>query len=298
MKLPPLNAVKAFECAARTGSFVAAATELGVSPAAVSMQVRNLEKYLNKKLFIRSNNQISLSDAGQMMYSETAAALNGISALTQRIVDGDVRAPLVLSVLPSLGERWLAPRLAEFARSVPDVGMEIRLEDDPVDFARHAIKMRVTFGRRLYPSFRSTELFHDEVTPLCAPNFLPLFEDDGVGRRIPEERLIHVDWGEEFVSNPNWNDWFRFRNKTRQTNIRKGINVAAPSLAISLAAQGLGIALSQKLLAGAELASGKLIAPSPRSLSLAQPYCAIVPHAEAGNQHLTRLTDWLSRRTD
>lgn len=298
MRLPPLNAVKAFECAARTGSFVAAAAELGVSPAAVSMQVRNLEKYLGKKLFIRSNNQISLSDAGQIMYSETAAALNGISALTQRIIDGDAQAPLVLSILPSLGERWLAPKLAEFVRLEPGVGIEIRLEDDPVDFARHSIKMRVTYGRQHYPAFRSTNLFQDEVTPLCAPDFLPLFERGDDGTHIPEERLIHVDWGEEFASNPNWSDWFGFRDIALQINIRKGIQVAAPSLAITLAAQGLGIALGQKSLAAAELTSGKLVAPSSRSLRLAQPYCAIVPHAEADNQHLTRLTDWLSHRTD
>ncbi len=298
MKLPPLNALKAFEAAARIGSFVAAAGELGVSAAAVSMQVRNLENYLNKKLFVRSNNRITLTDAGQTMYREAAAALNRIAALTERVLEGDARTPIVLSILPSLGERWLAPKLAGFARSEPGVGMEIRVENDPVDFARHTIDMRIAFGNHLYPAFRSIPLFQDEVTPLCAPDFATLFKQDNTPKNIPNEQLIHVEWGEEFASNPSWNDWFRAVGAIRPSNVGKGIKVAAPSFAIALAANGLGIALGHKLLASAELASGAIVAPSSHSLKLARPYCAIIPHAQSGNQHLNRLTDWLICMTD
>jgi len=293
MKLPPLNALKAFETAARTGSFVAAAGELGVSSAAVSMQVRNLENYLNKKLFVRSNNRITLTDAGQTMFWETAAALNDIAALTEKVLGANTRTPLVLSVLPSLGERWLASKLADFKRTEPGIGMEIRVEDDPVDFARQAIDMRITFGHHLYPDFRAVPLFHDEVTPLCAPEFAPLFSQDSSLGSVPDEHLIHVEWGEEFASNPSWNDWFRATGAFRQSNIAKGIKVAAPSFAIALAANGSGIALGQRILASGELASGTIVAPSSHSLKLAQPYCAIAAHAQFSNLHLGRLTDWL-----
>ncbi len=294
MKLPPLNALKAFEATARTGSFVAAAGELGVSAAAVSMQVRNLENYLNKKLFVRSNNRIALTDAGQTMYLETAAALNGIATLTARVIGEETRIPLVLSVLPSLGERWLAAKLSGFAQMNTGVGMEIRVENDPVDFALNKIDMRITFGNQLYPEFRSVKLFHDEVTPLCTSEFLPLFEDKNSPGEIPDKHLIHVEWGKEYASNPNWNDWFRAIQTSQQSNISKGIKVAAPSLAIALAVNGLGIALGQKLLASRELASGVIVAPSKHSLKLAQPYCAISTHAGSGNPHINRLIDWLS----
>ncbi len=298
MKLPPLNALRAFEVAARAGSFVAASDELGVSSAAVSMQVRNLENYLNKKLFIRSNNRITLTDAGQTIYTGSANALNGIAELTGRVLEGEEKTSLVLSVLPSLGERWLAPRLAEFARSEPGLSLEIRVEDDPVDFARHGINMRITFGSHLYSEFRSVTLFHDEVTPLCSPDFLPQLDHGSDYMLISDECFIHVEWGEEFASNPNWNDWFRATGIDRQLNIGKGIKVAAPSFAIALAANGLGIALGQTMLADVELALGTIVAPTPHSLKMARPYCAIIPHAESGNQRFNRLADWLGSITE
>ena len=294
MKLPPLNAIRAFEAAARAGTFVAAASELGVSAAAVSMQVRNLEVYLNKKLFVRSNNRITLTDAGQTMYPQTAAALNGIAAMTERVLESDVRSLLVISIMPSLAERWLAPRLADFRRTNPGIGVEVRLEDDPVDFARFEIDMRITFGSHLYPAFRSVALFQDDVTPLCAPDFAPLFEEGNPSVHLQDEHLIHVEWGVEFASNPSWNDWFRQAGANRQPKISNGVKVSAPSFAIALAANGLGIALGQTLLAKSELASGTLVAPSPHALTLARPYYAITAHAQSSNHNLNCLIDSLS----
>ncbi len=102
MKLPPLNALKAFEIAARTGSYVAAAKELRVSPAAVSQQVRKLEQYFDKKLFLRYNNRIVLTDAGTTFYTSAAPALQDLSSVTRQILEGTARSRLVVSVLPSL----------------------------------------------------------------------------------------------------------------------------------------------------------------------------------------------------
>ena len=130
MKLPPLNSLRAFEAAARTGSFTAAAGELGVTSAAVSMQVRNLENFLGKKLFQRSNNRITLTDAGMVVYHGSATALSGIAAITERLLESEKQAKLVISIVPSLAERWLAPRLADFARTDAGAGMEIRVEND------------------------------------------------------------------------------------------------------------------------------------------------------------------------
>ena len=294
MELPPLNALKAFEAAARTGSFVLAARELGVSSAAVSLQVRNLEAFLNKRLFTRTNNKIALTDAGMAIYPGSAAALNGIAAITGRLLGRDGRARLVVSALPSLAERWLAPRLADFARAEPGVGMAVRVEDDPVDFVRHRIDLRVTYGGHLYPAYRAVHLFRDEVTPLHAPAYPARFEDQGGRLRVPDEHLIHVAWGEAFASEPSWDDWFRAANLPPRPATARGTHVASSSLAIVLAARGMGVALGQKRLAGAEIASGVLIAPSALTLKLAHPYCAVSPHAKSGDPHHARLLDWLT----
>ncbi len=104
-----------------------------------------------------------------------------------------MRTPIVLSVLPSLGEKWLAKKLNGFERLKTGAGIEIRIENDPVDFALHKIDMRITFGNQLYPAYRSVELFHDEVTPLCTPEFSTVFNNNNSPLNIPDEHLIHVE---------------------------------------------------------------------------------------------------------
>ncbi|MCG8325832.1 MAG: LysR family transcriptional regulator, partial [Thiotrichales bacterium] len=97
--MPPLNALKAFEAAARTGGYVSAARELGVSPSAVSQQVRNLELFFDKQLFQRYHNRITLTDAGIAIYEESAGALETLVDMTARVLVGEARTRLVISLL-------------------------------------------------------------------------------------------------------------------------------------------------------------------------------------------------------
>lgn len=170
--LPPLI-LRAFESAARTGSYVAAAGELGVSAAAVSQHVKTLEAFLGKQLFMRFNNRIVLTDAGQAIFRRSDGSLavdhrrhpaghdgqGAAEAGGQRValrgppVDGATAGPLHRS----------KPRLPLRAPGV---------EDDPVDFARHDIDLRMCYGTNLYPELRSVPLAHDEVLPLCSPAYL------------------------------------------------------------------------------------------------------------------------------
>ena len=151
LSLPPLKALRAFESAARTGSYVAAAEELRVSPAAVSQQVRNLEEFLGKQLFMRFNNRVLLTDAGQAVFAGASDALQSISTLTEQVMSGGTKSRLVISVITSVAERWLEPRLAAFALHEKALRIELRVEGDPVDFARHNIDLRLCYGANLYP---------------------------------------------------------------------------------------------------------------------------------------------------
>jgi LysR family glycine cleavage system transcriptional activator len=295
MKLPPLNSIRAYEAAARTGSFTAAASELGVTSAAVSMQVRNLENFLGKKLFVRSNNRITITDAGMAVYHGSATALSGIAAITERLLESEKPANLVISVVASLAERWLTPQLAEFSRIKPGIGVEIRVENQPVDIVQNRIDLRLTYGRHHYPDFRAVKLFTDEVSPMYAPGFSFACASVEDLSQIPDARLIHVDWGENFVSQPSWSDWFGQVGIKRNPEIRKGIKVATSSLAIAMAEKGLGVALGQKALAWAELGSGALVAPFRQTLTLAQPYYAIATYASSTDTNLNKL---LSCMTD
>jgi len=289
MKLPPLNSIRAYEAAARTGSFTAAARELGVTSAAVSMQVRNLENFLGKKLFVRSNNRITITDAGMAVYQGSATALSGIAAITERLLESDKPAKLVISVVSSLAERWLTPRLAEFSRREPGISVEIRVENHAVDISQNRIDLRISYGRHHYPDFRAVKLFTDEVTPMHAPDFSITASGVEAFNEVPDTRLIHVDWGENFVSQPSWSDWFGLVGIKRNPEISMGIKVGTSSLAIAMAEKGLGVALGQKTLAWAELESGTLVAPFSQTLRLAQPYYAIMTYASSTDSNLNRL---------
>ncbi len=165
MKLPPLNSLKAFEASARCGSFVLAAEELGVTAAAVSMQVRKLEQFFGKTLFTRGHNHIALTDAGMAIYRDSASALNQISTLTAKLLGDRDHRPLCVSVLPALADRWLAPRVASWPTA-----LRIRVEDDPVELVREGIDVRVTYGDHFYPSHHAVVLMQEFVVPVLPPN--------------------------------------------------------------------------------------------------------------------------------
>ena len=295
-KLPPLNAMKAFEAAARSGNFTLAADELGVSSAAVSQQVRNLEAYFGKQLFVRNGNRITMTDAGHAIYPQTSRALADIAAVTSRILEGEVRPRLVVSVPFSIAESWLVPRLASLVEYYPEIAVDIRVEDDPIDLARHTIELRISYGDYHYPGIDVVRLVHDEVLPVCSPGFWnshanskPEFAD------FPESAFIHTHWGPSYASHPTWSDWFNHAGISLRRDPSLGRRVGLSSLAISAARSGLGIALGQRVLARPDLEAGRLIALSSVALSLGHSYCAFLPNPKVQRKEIETLLKLLQQ---
>lgn len=276
-KLPPLNSVKAFEAAARLGSFVSAAAELGVTSVAIGQQVRNLETYFGKQLFSRHGNRIVLTDAGQSIYPQTSRALGELSEMSARIQERDQQALLVVSAPSSVADLWLPSKLVNFFACFPQMAIDIRVDEDPVDLAKLAIDIRISYGNFQYPELQKTPLFHDEVTPLCTPEFMVRHGINGTDlTKIHESAFIHTHWGPSYVSHPTWSDWFAQLGIERHPHPSRGRRVGLSSLALSMARMGLGIALGQKKLALKDLEAGRLVCLSQESIQLGQPYCAYV----------------------
>lgn len=294
LPLPPLNALRAFEAAARSGSYVSAARELGVSPAAISQQVRNLEQFLDKRLFTRLNNRIVLTDAGRAIFAGTTEALQSISEVTEQTLTGTVRSRLVISVLPSVARRWLAPRLSAFTRCEPQLRFALRVEDDPVDFERNNIDLRLCYGSSLYPDLMTVHLRRDEVLPVCSPTYLSRNPDAAAPslEGVPDDDLIHTDWGPAFGSLPSWEIWFAQQGLPR-TGRAKGFVVGMSGLALDFARDGLGVALGQRMMAEEDLATGRLVALSPLAVPLGHPYSLVHPRSRARKTGLKTLIDWL-----
>lgn len=293
-RVPPLNALKTFEASARLGSFVLAAAELNVTAGAVSQQVKKLEDFLGRQLFIRRNNQLLLTDVGLTVQAASSEMIDRLSALTQRLVGASPRSSLIVSVLPSVGVRWLNRRLPEFLRANPEVRVDLRLEEDPVDFFRNRIDVRISYGEHLYPEFVTVPFLRDRVTVLCTPTYV------GAGRVVPgspaslaDEDLIHISWRTGFSSYPTWESWFERAGEPRQPRRERGHTVDTSSLAVDLAVSGCGIALGQYMLAEHELANGNLVTPFAASAALQYDYCAVQTKAGARHPMVQSFVGWL-----
>lgn len=292
LTLPPLNALRAFEAAARNGSFVAAAEELGVSAAAISQHIHKLEDYFGKDLFQRMNNRVALTDAGHAILLGTAGALQQISETTLDLRSDRPRSRLVISSIESVAEKWLLPRLVAYSRVQPEFRFDLRVEPDPIDFARHNVDLRLCYGTSHYPDLRMQVLARDVVQPMCSPAYLQRTgAAEGGMAAVPAEDLIVTSWGPSFGSNPTWTTWFQ--SAKLDMPALSGFQASRSGLAVDMAAAGLGVALAQRMLAGADLASGRLVPVSALTLDLGHPYCLVHPHGKSHKRSLSALFDWL-----
>jgi LysR family glycine cleavage system transcriptional activator len=293
-RLPPLNAVKAFEATARLGTVAMAARELSVTRGAVSQQIAKLEDFLGKALFTRHNNQLFLTDVGLAVKSASTEMMDELAAMTERLLGGGTRSGLAISVIPSIGVRWFNRHMADFLQLYPEVRLDLRIEDDPIDFFRNPVDVRVCYGEHLYPEFVTVPFLHDHATPMCTPKFLKSRRiGSGSPGALRDEDLIHVSWRAGFSSYPTWNAWFSRAGVKREAQAQLGHKVDMSSIAIDLARSGEGIALGQSMFAEKELGSGELVAPFECTLPLQYEYCAVHPRSGTRSSSVQNFVKWL-----
>lgn len=288
-KLPPLNALRSFEFAARCGGFVQAGKELGVSSAAVSLQVKNLERFLGKELFLRQGNKILLTDAGEAIYPRIQEALGQLTNTTQIFQANKRRKEFVISVMPSLSELWLLPKLARVREAI-DASIDIRVEADPVDFAKSNVDLRLTYGTRYYEEYLATNIFNDVAVPICSAEFWSRFEASGnTLETIPWRHFIHHKWGPTFGSEPTWDDWFKGNNFATPLKDGNGFTFNNTSLAIAAARRGLGIVLAPRILIDEDVEKGNLIVPTDSKMPMQHGYFAICSHAKGKSSDMKKV---------
>jgi LysR family transcriptional regulator, glycine cleavage system transcriptional activator len=286
-RLPPLNAIRAFEASARQGGFVAAAQELGVTPAAVSLQIRKLEDFYEAALFHRLASGVELTEVGAAIFADCAAALATLESTGDLVAARDARSRIVVSCINSLAHRWLARGLSDIAARMPDHWIELRAEPDPVDFADNGVDIRITYGEHLYPHHDTRPLFTDRLLPVCTAAFAARAGLEGQGpEALQDEHLIQTWWSPSFWAYPGWSDWFAAAGVARQP--RPGVGPAAnmPALAVDMALAGLGVALGQRSLALGDLQTGSLVAPFAPMLPMPSPYALVTPRSARRKRRL------------
>jgi len=284
----PFNALRGFEVAARTGSFVNAGRELGVSAAAVSQQVKALEAVLGKQLFLRQGNRITLTDAGRTLYPSVENALTELRTATLNLRAAPRTARLLVSVMPSLADLWLLTALRDFAGRVH---LDLRVEEDPVDLAREGVDLRLCYGGQYYTDHIVDRLFSDALMAYAAPGA----GLDGDPAKIPDSALIHTDWGPEYGVQPDWARHFEALGLRRHPDQSKGLHVGSTTLAASAARAGLGVALLPQRLAAADVQAGSLTAIGKSGDKLPRDYVLITGNAQTRNRKVQALRQHLLR---
>lgn len=249
-KLPPLAALRVFEAAGRHGSFTGAATELGITPSAVSHGVRTLEDRLGVPLFRRDARGLSLTPAGEDLLAEATSAFDGLARAMQRLTDSHRRAGLRISSAPTFAARWLLPRLPRLRRDHPGVSVTISTEQGWVELGDGRFDLAIRMAEE--PSGPGD--WHRLVPIALVPVAAPAYEGvalDAVLTRLP---AIHVISAKE-----DWASWSAQQGMEAPDPTR-GPRFDTVHMAIDAAAQGLGIALARLPVCNDDLGSGRVVA--------------------------------------
>jgi LysR family glycine cleavage system transcriptional activator len=293
-KLPGLGALKTFEAAAHHQSFARAADELGVTPAAVSHLVRELEDQLQLKLFQRSSRVVRLTHDGEILHAAVTDALDRIGDAIARLRSANGKPRLVVTTTPSFATKWLVPRLDRFLQQFPDADVRIDIAERLVDLAREEVDIGIRFGTGNYPGLRVDRLFHETVSPVCSPKLLKGPRRLHQPRDLRHHTLLHVDWQMRGEAWPSWQMWMQAAGVT-DVDTTRGIHFEHTSFAIQAAIDGQGVALGDASLVVDDLAAGRLVRPFDLTLnaSLQFAYYLVSLESAAERSVIRAFRDWI-----
>jgi LysR family glycine cleavage system transcriptional activator len=297
--------LRAFEAAARHLSFAMAAKELHVTPAAISHQVKGLEEHLSHRLFRRLKRGLELTRAGQILLPKLSEGFTRLGDAIEEMRGLDEEGALSVSAATSFTSRWLTPRLHRFVGAHPDLDVRVhastRLIDpkkgdpaggdgDPSAPLENA-DVAVRFGSGAYPGFRVDKLTNVTVTPMCSPKLLQGKRALRVPADLAQQVLIHdnVTYDD---GGALWPAWLKAAG-VEGMGTAHGLRFSHAMLALEAAADGMGVALSMPLLAGADLASGRLVAPFALALPLKFAYYIVSNADTAERADVAAFRDWL-----
>lgn len=290
LPLPSLNALLAFEAAARHASFTRAARELGVTQTAISHQVRSLESELGAALFRRAPQRITLTPEGRAWAAELGVVFARLREANRRLRDvrTSERPAVAVSVIPSFCARWLVPRLGRFLVEHKEVDVRISASERLVDFALEPVDIGIRYGLGRYPGLVSLELAADSLVVVASP---ALHARRGEWRLedLASENLIHDDFPDA------WARWFRARGRAVPRGARQS-ELSDSSMLIEAALRGQGVALARWSLAVDELESGRLVLPFPRVAPLLTglAYYLVSPRENLRRKEVAAFRDWVT----
>lgn len=277
----PLNGLRAFEVAARQGSFTRAAIELRVTQAAVSQQIQRLEDLLGLTLFTRASSGLILTEEGAALHPVLTRNLDEIGAMLDRFRGGRYRETLNLGVVTTFATGWLMARQKRFAAAHSGISLRIFSNNNRTDIAKEGLHMAIRFGDGPWPGLEAVALLDAPMSPLCAPHVAQRL---AVPADLAQETLLRSYRGGE------WAGWFA------------ALGLPAPALEgpvldssvalAELAAAGLGVALLPVAMFRRQIAAGHLVRPFAAEVGMGR-YWLTWPQGKPVTTGMAILRDWL-----
>lgn len=293
--LPPLNALRAFEAAARHMSFSKAADELNVTPAAISQQIRALEEIVGAKLFRRLTRSLLLTEAGRVALPAMTDGLDRLAEGYRAMRRQEEAGVLTVSVTPSLGAKWLVPRLERFQKLYPSFDIRIDASVGLADFQRGDVDVAIRYGGGAYEGLVARCLMSERVAPVCSPALLNCAHPLRTPSDLRHHTLLQSQWRMQHAFAPNWRMWLHAAG-LHDINPDLGPRFNEDGLIVQAAIAGQGVALIGRAVASADLNAGLLVYPFGAPTSAEQQgysYYVVYPEADASRPKVQAFTDWI-----
>jgi DNA-binding transcriptional LysR family regulator len=281
--LLPLNALRAFEAAARHKSFVAAADELSVTPAAVSHQVKGLEERLGVALFRRLPRGLILTEDAEVLLPDLRDAFDRMGAALHKLEQRSGTKVLTLSLVTTFALAWLVPRLHRFQTAHPDIEVRMTTTQRSVDFERENVDCAIRFAGQPAEDLHATKLFVDAITPLTSPKYAGMLKTPDDLRKAP---LIDTHF------EPEWPIWLRAMGLD-DFKPRRVLAFDSTKIAVEAALEGAGVAIGPPDLFVEDLREGRLVQPFPDVVASGKAWWFVCPATSAQRPKIVAFRTWL-----
>jgi len=305
-RLPPLNALRVFEAAARHLSFKEAAVELHITQAAVSHQVKSLEEYLGVQLFRRSSRGVQLTDAARACLPKLREGFDALAGAVEMIRERGDEAQLVITAPPVFTARWLMPRLADFSKREPKIELRVFASSKMVDagaldstslvgdldLRTESSAVQIHLGAGQYPGHRADRLFGVSMAAVANPG---LVKETGLKAPadLASHTLLHDDAMEIVAGGNAWRKWLEAAGVADRVDADRGPRFSSNILSLEAASQKLGIALALRPLVDADIASDRLCAPFDVEVKPQSAYYLVCPEVIADRPAVAAFRKWL-----
>ncbi|MFP0196192.1 MULTISPECIES: transcriptional regulator GcvA [unclassified Pseudomonas] len=290
-RLPSLNGLRAFECAARHMSFTRAAEELNVTQTAISHQIRRLEDELGVRLFMRLKDGLALTEEGHAYLPGIRSAFLELRYSTEKLLESSNNSVLTISTLVSVASKWLLPRLPSFREAHPQIDVRISASTEWVDFRKGGIDAAIRYGDGNWPGLRADWLMSDEIFPVCSPRLLTGDKPLNTPVDLAHHPLLQVSG----VTANDWNDWLHAAGQPPLTAKGPRLTFDLAMMAVQAAIDGQGVCIGRSTYVDDDLRAGRLVAPFDLRLKSASGFYLVTPHDQAESKKIVAFRGWLSQ---